>query len=166
MIYCVQQSKSFRCSHLHSWGSKWSVWGSGGHSELKLWPNLKLKYMKWRETQREAGLYFCCSCYMPEHRLGWLILLNESSCSDPALLSHFFLLSVLSQCTVTCGQGYQMRAVKCVVGTYVSVVDDNECNAATRPTDTQVNPALLSPSFASVCTEASRLHLEGMSCCS
>ncbi|NXI14260.1 ATS9 metalloproteinase, partial [Irena cyanogastra] len=41
------------------------------------------------------------------------------------------------QCTVTCGQGYQMRAVKCVVGTYVSVVDDNECNAATRPTDTQ-----------------------------
>uniref|UniRef100_A0A8C0VMC1 ADAM metallopeptidase with thrombospondin type 1 motif 9 n=1 Tax=Cyanistes caeruleus TaxID=156563 RepID=A0A8C0VMC1_CYACU len=46
------------------------------------------------------------------------------------------------QCTVTCGQGYQMRAVKCVVGTYVSVVDDNECNAATRPTDTQVNPAV------------------------
>ncbi|KAK4814919.1 hypothetical protein QYF61_003243 [Mycteria americana] len=41
------------------------------------------------------------------------------------------------QCTTTCGQGYQMRAVKCVVGTYVSVVDDNECNAATRPTDTQ-----------------------------
>ncbi|XP_059571400.1 A disintegrin and metalloproteinase with thrombospondin motifs 9 isoform X2 [Alligator mississippiensis] len=41
------------------------------------------------------------------------------------------------QCTATCGQGYQMRAVKCVVGTYVSVVDDNECNAATRPTDTQ-----------------------------
>ncbi|EOB04433.1 A disintegrin and metalloproteinase with thrombospondin motifs 9, partial [Anas platyrhynchos] len=41
------------------------------------------------------------------------------------------------QCTVTCGQGYQMRVVKCVVGTYVSVVDDNECNAATRPTDTQ-----------------------------
>ncbi|XP_062486212.1 A disintegrin and metalloproteinase with thrombospondin motifs 9 isoform X4 [Pezoporus occidentalis] len=41
------------------------------------------------------------------------------------------------QCTTTCGQGYQMRAVKCVVGTYMSVVDDNECNAATRPTDTQ-----------------------------
>uniref|UniRef100_A0A8D2LCK9 ADAM metallopeptidase with thrombospondin type 1 motif 9 n=1 Tax=Varanus komodoensis TaxID=61221 RepID=A0A8D2LCK9_VARKO len=41
------------------------------------------------------------------------------------------------QCTATCGQGYQMRAVKCVVGAYVSVVDDNECNAATKPTDTQ-----------------------------
>lgn len=43
-----------------------------------------------------------------------------------------------------------MRAVKCVVGTYMSVVDDNECNAATRPTDTQVNPPVLSPSFARV----------------
>ncbi|XP_028824252.1 A disintegrin and metalloproteinase with thrombospondin motifs 9 isoform X3 [Denticeps clupeoides] len=41
------------------------------------------------------------------------------------------------QCTTSCGPGYQMRAVKCVVGTYVSVVDDTECNAATRPTDTQ-----------------------------
>ncbi|KAM4722780.1 A disintegrin and metalloproteinase with thrombospondin motifs 9 [Rhinophrynus dorsalis] len=41
------------------------------------------------------------------------------------------------QCTAACGQGYQMRAVKCVVGAYVSVVDDSECNAATRPTDTQ-----------------------------
>ena len=54
-----------------------------------------------------------------------------------------------------------MRAVKCVVGTYVSVVDDNECNAATRPTDTQVNPAVLSPSFVSVRTEASRLVASG-----
>uniref|UniRef100_A0A670JB27 ADAM metallopeptidase with thrombospondin type 1 motif 9 n=1 Tax=Podarcis muralis TaxID=64176 RepID=A0A670JB27_PODMU len=43
------------------------------------------------------------------------------------------------QCTATCGQGYQMRAVKCVVGAYVSVVDDNECNAATKPTDVQVS---------------------------
>nr|XP_034962630.1 A disintegrin and metalloproteinase with thrombospondin motifs 9 isoform X4 [Zootoca vivipara] len=41
------------------------------------------------------------------------------------------------QCTATCGQGYQMRVVKCVVGAYVSVVDDNECNAATKPTDAQ-----------------------------
>lgn len=42
------------------------------------------------------------------------------------------------QCTTTCGPGYQMRAVKCVVGSYGSVMDDTECNAATRPTDTQV----------------------------
>lgn len=57
-----------------------------------------------------------------------------------------------------------MRAVKCVVGTYMSVVDDNECNAATRPTDTQVNPPVPSPSFGSVRTEASNLQLQGMSC--
>ncbi|KAG8435871.1 hypothetical protein GDO86_007096 [Hymenochirus boettgeri] len=41
------------------------------------------------------------------------------------------------QCTAACGPGYQMRAVKCVVGAYGSVVDDTDCNAATRPTDTQ-----------------------------
>uniref|UniRef100_A0A671LTY8 A disintegrin and metalloproteinase with thrombospondin motifs 9-like n=1 Tax=Sinocyclocheilus anshuiensis TaxID=1608454 RepID=A0A671LTY8_9TELE len=41
------------------------------------------------------------------------------------------------QCTTTCGPGYQMRAVKCVVGSYGSVMDDSQCNAATRPTDTQ-----------------------------
>lgn len=63
---------------------------------------------------------------------------------------------------MTCGQGYQMRAVKCVMGTYMSVVDDSECNAATRPTDTQVNYAVLSPSFASVCVEVFRLQLQGM----
>lgn len=31
-----------------------------------------------------------------------------------------------------------MRAVKCVVGPYGTVMDDTECNAATRPTETQV----------------------------
>ncbi|XP_072277315.1 A disintegrin and metalloproteinase with thrombospondin motifs 9 [Pyxicephalus adspersus] len=41
------------------------------------------------------------------------------------------------QCTAACGTGYQRRAVKCVVGAYGAVVDDSECNAATRPTDTQ-----------------------------
>lgn len=60
--------------------------------------------------------------------------------------THLCLVPFSSQCTATCGQGYQMRAVKCVVGTYVSVVDDNECNAATRPTDTQVSAPDLSSS--------------------
>ncbi|XP_056293354.1 A disintegrin and metalloproteinase with thrombospondin motifs 9 [Pseudoliparis swirei] len=41
------------------------------------------------------------------------------------------------QCTTSCGPGYQMRAVKCVVGSYSAVMDDTECNAATRPTDAQ-----------------------------
>ncbi|XP_050791962.1 A disintegrin and metalloproteinase with thrombospondin motifs 20 isoform X2 [Gopherus flavomarginatus] len=41
-------------------------------------------------------------------------------------------------CAVTCGHGYQMRAVKCVTGTYgVILEDDRECNAATRPRDSQ-----------------------------
>uniref|UniRef100_A0A3B5RBG7 ADAM metallopeptidase with thrombospondin type 1 motif, 9 n=1 Tax=Xiphophorus maculatus TaxID=8083 RepID=A0A3B5RBG7_XIPMA len=41
------------------------------------------------------------------------------------------------QCTTSCGPGYQMRAVKCVVGSYGAVMNDAECNAAARPTDTQ-----------------------------
>uniref|UniRef100_A0A8B9RM98 ADAM metallopeptidase with thrombospondin type 1 motif, 9 n=1 Tax=Astyanax mexicanus TaxID=7994 RepID=A0A8B9RM98_ASTMX len=41
------------------------------------------------------------------------------------------------QCTTSCGPGYQLRAVKCVVGSYGAVMDDTECNAATRPTHTQ-----------------------------
>ncbi|XP_041047780.1 A disintegrin and metalloproteinase with thrombospondin motifs 9-like isoform X1 [Carcharodon carcharias] len=41
------------------------------------------------------------------------------------------------QCTATCGTGYQMRAVRCIAGSYGTIVNDNECNAATRPTDTE-----------------------------
>ncbi|KYO47658.1 A disintegrin and metalloproteinase with thrombospondin motifs 4 [Alligator mississippiensis] len=41
-------------------------------------------------------------------------------------------------CAVTCGHGYQMRAVKCVTGNYrVISEDDRECSAATRPRDSQ-----------------------------
>lgn len=41
---------------------------------------------------------------------------------------------------MTCGRGYQMRAVKCVTGTYRVILDDDrECNAATRPRDNQVS---------------------------
>ena len=42
------------------------------------------------------------------------------------------------QCAVTCGHGYQMRAVRCVSGNYGDTVDDRECNAAARPRDSQV----------------------------
>lgn len=42
------------------------------------------------------------------------------------------------QCAVTCGHGYQMRAVRCVSGDYGDTVDDRECNAAARPRDSQV----------------------------
>ncbi|KAJ7407992.1 hypothetical protein WISP_123543 [Willisornis vidua] len=41
-------------------------------------------------------------------------------------------------CSVTCGHGYQLRAVKCATRTYhVILSDDRECNAATRPRDNQ-----------------------------
>ncbi|XP_053508704.1 A disintegrin and metalloproteinase with thrombospondin motifs 9 [Ictalurus furcatus] len=40
-------------------------------------------------------------------------------------------------CTTSCGPGYQRRVVKCVVSSSGSVRDDTDCNAATRPTDTQ-----------------------------
>ncbi|KAG7277230.1 hypothetical protein CRUP_015278 [Coryphaenoides rupestris] len=40
-------------------------------------------------------------------------------------------------CAVTCGHGYQMRAVRCVSGAYGDTVDDRECNAAARPRDSQ-----------------------------
>lgn len=59
----------------------------------------------------------------------------------------FFLPSSWTQCTTSCGPGYQMRAVKCVVGSYGAVMDDTECNAATRPTDTQVRMAIPSSSL-------------------
>ncbi|GAA6089903.1 A disintegrin and metalloproteinase with thrombospondin motifs 20 isoform X1 [Tachysurus ichikawai] len=42
-----------------------------------------------------------------------------------------------STCTVTCGHGYQMRAVRCVSGVYGKTMDDRECNAASRPQDSQ-----------------------------
>ncbi|TNN62701.1 A disintegrin and metalloproteinase with thrombospondin motifs 20 [Liparis tanakae] len=41
------------------------------------------------------------------------------------------------QCAVTCGHGYQMRAVRCVSGGYGATVHDRECNAAARPRDSQ-----------------------------
>ncbi|KTG35529.1 hypothetical protein cypCar_00038168, partial [Cyprinus carpio] len=42
-----------------------------------------------------------------------------------------------SPCTVSCSQGYQMRAVRCVSGAYGETVDDRDCNAAARPRDSQ-----------------------------
>ncbi|TRY56279.1 hypothetical protein DNTS_028393, partial [Danionella cerebrum] len=42
-----------------------------------------------------------------------------------------------SPCTVSCGPGYQMRAVRCVSTVYSQTRDDRECDAASRPTDRQ-----------------------------
>ncbi|XP_062418980.1 A disintegrin and metalloproteinase with thrombospondin motifs 20-like [Pungitius pungitius] len=46
-------------------------------------------------------------------------------------------VGVWGTCAVTCGHGYQMRAVRCVSGQYGDTVDDRECNAAARPRDSQ-----------------------------
>uniref|UniRef100_A0A8C5W708 ADAM metallopeptidase with thrombospondin type 1 motif 20 n=1 Tax=Leptobrachium leishanense TaxID=445787 RepID=A0A8C5W708_9ANUR len=40
-------------------------------------------------------------------------------------------------CTVTCGRGYQLRTVRCVLGTRGTPLDERECNAASRPSDSQ-----------------------------
>lgn len=42
------------------------------------------------------------------------------------------------QCTASCGHGYQMRAVKCVSELVGSMLDDRECQEASRPSDRQV----------------------------
>ncbi|XP_031421068.1 A disintegrin and metalloproteinase with thrombospondin motifs 20 [Clupea harengus] len=57
------------------------------------------------------------------------------SCERPDCAS--WQVGVWSGCAVTCGHGYQMRAVRCVSGPYGNTVDDRECNAAARPRDNQ-----------------------------
>uniref|UniRef100_UPI0037E8F759 A disintegrin and metalloproteinase with thrombospondin motifs 20 n=1 Tax=Semicossyphus pulcher TaxID=241346 RepID=UPI0037E8F759 len=57
------------------------------------------------------------------------------SCELPDCAS--WQVGVWGACAVTCGHGYQMRAVRCVSGDYGDTVDDRECNAASRPRDSQ-----------------------------
>uniref|UniRef100_A0A3Q2ZW55 ADAM metallopeptidase with thrombospondin type 1 motif 20 n=1 Tax=Kryptolebias marmoratus TaxID=37003 RepID=A0A3Q2ZW55_KRYMA len=57
------------------------------------------------------------------------------SCELPSCAS--WQVGVWGACAVTCGHGYQMRAVRCVLGDYGDTVDDRECNAAARPRDSQ-----------------------------
>ncbi|ELK08453.1 A disintegrin and metalloproteinase with thrombospondin motif 20 [Pteropus alecto] len=55
---------------------------------------------------------------------------NEFSCPSWAA-------SEWSECTATCGHGYQMRAVKCVSELLSAVLDDRMCHGASRPSDRQ-----------------------------
>uniref|UniRef100_A0A3B3BUW3 ADAM metallopeptidase with thrombospondin type 1 motif 20 n=1 Tax=Oryzias melastigma TaxID=30732 RepID=A0A3B3BUW3_ORYME len=57
------------------------------------------------------------------------------SCQLPECAS--WQVGIWGVCAVTCGHGYQMRAVRCVLGDYGDTVDDRECNAAARPRDSQ-----------------------------
>uniref|UniRef100_A0A672ZRF1 ADAM metallopeptidase with thrombospondin type 1 motif 20 n=1 Tax=Sphaeramia orbicularis TaxID=375764 RepID=A0A672ZRF1_9TELE len=61
---------------------------------------------------------------------------SVGSCELPECAS--WQVGVWGACAVTCGHGYQMRAVRCVSGNYGDTVDDRECNAAARPRDSQV----------------------------
>uniref|UniRef100_A0A8C7QWL1 Peptidase M12B domain-containing protein n=1 Tax=Oncorhynchus mykiss TaxID=8022 RepID=A0A8C7QWL1_ONCMY len=61
--------------------------------------------------------------------------LAVGSCELPDCAS--WQVGVWGPCAVTCGHGYQMRAVRCVSGLYGDTVDDRKCNAASRPRDSQ-----------------------------
>uniref|UniRef100_A0AAY4EBT9 A disintegrin and metalloproteinase with thrombospondin motifs 20 n=1 Tax=Denticeps clupeoides TaxID=299321 RepID=A0AAY4EBT9_9TELE len=63
-------------------------------------------------------------------------------------------------CTVTCGHGYQMRAVRCVSGPYSNTVDDRECNAAARPRDSQVLPTHTHTYYYSTLPVPSQMHTQ------
>nr|XP_055048355.1 A disintegrin and metalloproteinase with thrombospondin motifs 20 [Misgurnus anguillicaudatus] len=73
---------------------------------------------------------------------------SVGSCELPECAS--WQVGVWSPCTVSCGQGYQMRAVRCVSGDYPQTVDDRECNAAARPRDSQDCEMSACPRTASV----------------
>ncbi|XP_061825570.2 A disintegrin and metalloproteinase with thrombospondin motifs 20 [Nerophis lumbriciformis] len=60
---------------------------------------------------------------------------SVGSCELPDCAS--WQAGVWGACAVTCGHGYQMRAVRCVSGDYGNTVNDRECNAAARPRDSQ-----------------------------
>uniref|UniRef100_A0A6Q2XJ72 ADAM metallopeptidase with thrombospondin type 1 motif 20 n=1 Tax=Esox lucius TaxID=8010 RepID=A0A6Q2XJ72_ESOLU len=57
------------------------------------------------------------------------------SCELPECAS--WQVGAWGPCAVTCGRGYQMRSLRCVSGAYGDTVDDRECNAASRPRDSQ-----------------------------
>uniref|UniRef100_A0A8C8IP48 ADAM metallopeptidase with thrombospondin type 1 motif 20 n=1 Tax=Oncorhynchus tshawytscha TaxID=74940 RepID=A0A8C8IP48_ONCTS len=61
--------------------------------------------------------------------------LAVGSCELPDCAS--WQVGVWGPCAVTCGHGYQMRAVRCVSGLYGDTVDGRKCNAASRPRDSQ-----------------------------
>uniref|UniRef100_A0A4W5MGN4 ADAM metallopeptidase with thrombospondin type 1 motif 20 n=1 Tax=Hucho hucho TaxID=62062 RepID=A0A4W5MGN4_9TELE len=83
--------------------------------------------------------------------------LAVGSCELPECAS--WQVGVWGPCAVTCGHGYQMRAVRCVSGAYGDTVDDRECNAASRPRDSQdceVAPCpWASPQYSTVRTDTS-----------
>uniref|UniRef100_A0A8C7ZK55 ADAM metallopeptidase with thrombospondin type 1 motif, 9 n=1 Tax=Oryzias sinensis TaxID=183150 RepID=A0A8C7ZK55_9TELE len=104
---------------------------------------------QWKTGEWSECLVTCGKGY--KHRQAWCQFgedrLDDRFCGSPKPESvqmcqqqecASWQVGPWGQCTTSCGPGYQMRAVKCVVGSYAAVMDDTECNAATRPTNTQV----------------------------
>lgn len=128
----------FICLKLRSWDV---CRGSGGVKEGFLFAMPGLQFF---------DLFVCGSCFVGSDELSVFCLPSSPlSAFSPQLTvanvpPPLLFFPLWTQCTTSCGPGYQMRAVKCVVGSYGAVMDDTECNAATRPTDTQVRRALSS----------------------
>uniref|UniRef100_A0A4W3HDC4 ADAM metallopeptidase with thrombospondin type 1 motif 9 n=1 Tax=Callorhinchus milii TaxID=7868 RepID=A0A4W3HDC4_CALMI len=122
---CSQQEKMIiqRCNEYTC-----PVWKTGEWSECLVTCGKGYKHRQtWcqvGEGQLDEG--FCNSATKPE---------SVQACQQQECAA--WQVGPWGQCTTTCGQGYQMRAVRCIAGSYGTVVDDNECNAATRPTNTQ-----------------------------
>ncbi|KAL1790423.1 A disintegrin and metalloproteinase with thrombospondin motifs 9 isoform X1 [Sigmodon hispidus] len=114
----IQRCNEFSCPHWKS--GDWSeclVTCGKGHKHRQVW----CQFGEDRLSDR-----MCDPEVKPE---------SVQTCQQPECAA--WQAGPWGQCSVTCGQGYQLRAVKCIIGTYMSVVDDSDCNAATRPTDTQ-----------------------------
>nr|XP_033815546.1 A disintegrin and metalloproteinase with thrombospondin motifs 20 isoform X1 [Geotrypetes seraphini] len=77
-------------------------------------------------NKSKLGDNFCDSNTKPE---------SVSSCELQECAS--WQVGPWGSCAVTCGHGYQIRAVSCVIGPYRTIMDDKECNAASRPKDSQ-----------------------------
>ncbi|XP_046889139.1 A disintegrin and metalloproteinase with thrombospondin motifs 20 [Hypomesus transpacificus] len=80
----------------------------------------------WAVGEEKLGEHFCDPSAKPP---------TVGGCQMPECAS--WQVGVWGACAVTCGHGYQMRAVRCVSGAYGVDVDDRECNAAARPRDSQ-----------------------------
>uniref|UniRef100_A0A8C5K7Q4 ADAM metallopeptidase with thrombospondin type 1 motif 9 n=1 Tax=Jaculus jaculus TaxID=51337 RepID=A0A8C5K7Q4_JACJA len=128
----VQRCSEFPCPHWKS--GEWSeclVTCGKGRKHRQVWCQFGEDRLNDRMCDPEAKPMSMQACQQPE-------------CAS-------WQAGPWGQCSVTCGHGYQLRAVKCIIGPYMSVVDDNDCNAATRPTDTQdcdlpsCHPALSPP---------------------
>ncbi|KAI5093665.1 A disintegrin and metalloproteinase with thrombospondin motifs 9 [Silurus meridionalis] len=116
--------------------------------KLVVQPCKEFQCPQWRTGEWSECLVTCGKGY--KHRQTWCQFGDErlderfcnmakpesvQSCQQQECASWQF--GSWGSCTTSCGPGYQRRVVKCVVSSSGSVRDDTDCNAATRPTDTQ-----------------------------